>query len=106
MRMLALLGACLIGLLCVPAAAAQEKRQPLAEQEEVASALRLLEAWLDTQVAYRQLPGMSIAVVHDQEVVWAKGFGFADVEKKVPATAGTIYRIASISKLFTAVAIM
>ncbi|OAI48125.1 hypothetical protein AYO44_08005 [Planctomycetaceae bacterium SCGC AG-212-F19] len=107
MRMLAtLLGACMIGLLSAPTAAAQEKRAPLAAQEEVASAIRLLEAWIDTQVAYRQLPGLSIAVVHDQDLVWAKGFGFADVEKKIPAAPGTIYRIASISKLFTAVAIM
>jgi len=49
---------------------------------------------------------MSAAVVYDQEVVWAKGFGYADVEKKVSATPQTIYRIASITKVFTATALM
>lgn len=91
-------------------ASAQEKRPAapvkLAEQEEMASSLRLLEAWIESQMAYRDLPGMSIAIVHDQDIVWTRGFGYADVEKKIPATPGTVYRIASISKLFTATAVM
>src|SRR5262245_37973118 len=76
-------------------AAAQEKRSTkLAEQEEVASGIRLLEAWINSQMAYRGLPGLSIAIVHDQDIVWSKGFGHADVDKKTPATPGTVYRIA------------
>ena len=47
-----------------------------------------------------------MAIVHDQQVVWARGFGFADAEKKTPATLDTLYRVASISKLFTATAVM
>lgn len=85
---------------------ASAQTSKLAEREEIASAIRLLEAWIDSQLAYRQLPGLSIAIVHDQEVIWAKGFGFADMDKKLPATPDTIYRIASISKLFTATAIL
>lgn len=81
-------------------------RRAIAQYDEVVSALRLLEAWIDSQRAYRQLPGLSLAIVHDQEVIWARGFGFADVEKQIPATPDTVYRIASISKLFTAVAIL
>jgi CubicO group peptidase (beta-lactamase class C family) len=84
-----------------PAAAAK-----LAEQDEVASSIRLLEAWIESQMASRNLPGLSIAIVHDQDIVWSKGFGYADVEKKTPATPGTVYRIASISKLFTTTAIL
>jgi CubicO group peptidase (beta-lactamase class C family) len=87
-------------------AQAPQKPSKLAEHEEVASAIRLLEAWIESQVAYRGLPGMSVAIVHDQDIIWAKGFGFADVEKQVPATPSTIYRIASISKVFTAVAVL
>ncbi|MFN4261052.1 MAG: serine hydrolase [Gemmataceae bacterium] len=83
-----------------------KKRVALAEQEEVASALRILEAWIESQLAYKQLPGLSIGIVHDQELIWAKGYGYADVEKKIPATPRTVYRIASISKLFTSIAIL
>jgi CubicO group peptidase (beta-lactamase class C family) len=50
--------------------------------------------------------GLSIALVDDQQVVWAEGFGFADVADKIPADADTIYRVGSVSKLFTAIAAM
>ncbi|MDD4912167.1 MAG: serine hydrolase [Sideroxydans sp.] len=50
--------------------------------------------------------GLSIALVDDQRVVWAEGFGLADQEKNIPATADTVYRVGSISKLFTATAAM
>jgi D-alanyl-D-alanine carboxypeptidase len=44
--------------------------------------------------------------VHDQEIVWSHGFGVADLMTKAPMTPGTIFRIASITKTFTATAIM
>jgi len=50
--------------------------------------------------------GVSIAIVDNQEVVWAQGFGFSDKKNKLPATAETAYRIGSISKLFTDMAVM
>ncbi len=88
-------------LLCATATEAAALQKP-----EVASAVRLLEAWIESQMAYRNQPGLSIAVVHDQQVVWMKGFGQADLEKKAPATPQTIYRVASNTKLFTAMAVM
>jgi CubicO group peptidase (beta-lactamase class C family) len=47
------------------------------------------------------LPGMSIAIVKDDEVVWARGFGFADLAAERPADEETIYRIGSTTKAFT-----
>jgi serine beta-lactamase-like protein LACTB len=44
--------------------------------------------------------------VDDQQIVWSKGFGFADTVKKIPATAETVYRVGSVSKLFTDIAVM
>jgi CubicO group peptidase (beta-lactamase class C family) len=52
------------------------------------------------------VPGLSVAVMRGPDVILAKGYGFADVEKRVPATPSTIYQIGSISKQFTAAAIM
>jgi CubicO group peptidase (beta-lactamase class C family) len=86
--------------------AAAPKPTQLAEHEEVASALRLLEAWVDSQMAYRGLPGMSLGIVYDQDLIWSKGFGYADVDKQTSATPATLYRIASISKLFTSTALL
>ncbi len=50
--------------------------------------------------------GLSIALVDDQRIIWAKGFGYADENKKIPASPETIYRAGSMSELFTAAAIM
>jgi CubicO group peptidase (beta-lactamase class C family) len=54
----------------------------------------------------RDVPGLSVAVVRHDELVWAEGFGLADVESRVPARADTVYRIASLSKPITAVAVL
>ena len=81
-------------------------RGQIAEHPSVVSNLKLVEAWLEAQMAYRGLPGVSVGVVYDQELIYSKGFGYADVESRAPAAPTTIYRIASHSKLFTAIAIM
>ena len=47
-----------------------------------------------------------MAIVNDQDIIFRKGYGFADVEKKVPMQPETICSICSISKLFTSVAVM
>jgi len=78
----------------------------LQEQPEVADALTVLDMWIQQHVAYRGVPGLSIAVVFDQDIVWAKGYGYSDLENKIPATPSTIYRIGSITKLFTSTAIL
>src|SRR5204863_424859 len=46
------------------------------------------------------IPGLSVAVVQDQKLVWAAGSGFADIEARTPATEHTTYRIASLTKTF------
>lgn len=53
-----------------------------------------------------KIKGLSIAVVDDQALVWAEGFGVADVYNRRKATADTIYRAGNLSKLFTATAVM
>jgi CubicO group peptidase (beta-lactamase class C family) len=73
---------------------------------EVASNIDLLSAWIEAQMAYNGQPGISIGVVYDQELLWARGFGYANVEQKIAAMPQTIYRIASITKLFTSTAIL
>jgi serine beta-lactamase-like protein LACTB len=78
----------------VPAAGAYEAAAPA------------LDGFIRRQVAEKGLPALSIALVDDQKVVWAKGYGFADPKAKRPATADTVYRVGSVSKLFTDLAVM
>ncbi|MDA8428700.1 MAG: serine hydrolase [Geobacteraceae bacterium] len=64
-------------------------------------------SWLiRKEMRKNDVTGLSIALVDDQKVVWAQGFGYADEANKIPATPDTIYRVGSISKLFTATAVM
>jgi CubicO group peptidase (beta-lactamase class C family) len=79
---------------------------PLATDPGVAAAIGLLSAWIESQLAYSGVPGLSIGIVHDQLLVWARGFGRASLERPQPATPDTLYRIASITKLFTSTAIL
>lgn len=61
--------------------------------------------WIVRKEMWRHgIVGLSIAVVDDQKVAWARGFGHADKGRDVPATPETVYRVGSISKLFTATA--
>jgi D-alanyl-D-alanine carboxypeptidase len=78
----------------------------LAQNSDVAAAIVVLDAWLESSRVAKDEPGMSVAILHDQEVVWAKGYGEADRARHVKATLETLYRIASVSKLFTATAIL
>lgn len=61
-----------------------------------------VEAWRSD----RQAPALSVAVVADNKIVFSKGYGLADLEKKVPAGSDTVYRLASLTKSLTAVAVM
>ena len=67
---------------------------------------RRLDPWITSEIQQKGLPALSIALVDDQKIVWARGFGFADPAGQVPATAETVYRVGSVSKLFTDLAVM
>jgi CubicO group peptidase (beta-lactamase class C family) len=53
-----------------------------------------------------KIPGFSAAIVQDQALVWARGFGYADVENQIPATPNTPYRLASVTKPIAATLLM
>jgi len=50
-----------------------------------------------------QIPGLSVAIVRDRELILARGLGYAELERQIPATAETVYNIASVSKPISAV---
>lgn len=52
------------------------------------------------------IPGMSLAIVKDGEVIFAKGFGYKDLAKQSPVTADTQFAIGSVTKAFTALSVL
>ena len=82
----------------VPSTAAAEPSERYAGPVETSRRLaRALAAGDD-------LPGLSVAVAVDGEIVWAEGFGWADVESRMPVTPLTRFRLGAVSKPLTAVA--
>ncbi len=65
-----------------------------------------VRAAIEASMAGRQTPSLAVAVVRDQRVIWAEGFGEADSAEHRRATADSIYRLASVSKPITATGLM
>lgn len=77
---------------------------------QVAAALPAITSRLRAAIVYevdqKQLPALSLSLVDGDQVAWAEGFGFQDADRKIAASADTIYRVGSVSKLFTDIALM
>ncbi len=80
--------------------------QSSALEPEVQAQIDLFSAWLEGQLEIRGLPGVVVGVVSGDDLLWARGFGHADVAADRPMEPDTRFRMASHSKLFTATAIM
>lgn len=78
----------------------------IATDPEIQGALALIEAQLEGERKDRKVPGISAGVVLDQTLVWHHGYGYANLEQKITADEHTVYRVASITKLFTATMLM
>ena len=99
----ALVAACLLAGPAPRPAHAQAEIQARADYRAAAAALT---RFITAQMAEKRLPALSIALVDGKTTVWARGFGYADPADSTPATAETPYRVASVSKLFTDLAVM
>jgi len=73
--------------------------------EPHAAAIRALEQFVPQEMSAQRMPGLSVAVLHG-DFHWSRGFGLSDIENDVPASAGSSYRMASVTKPMTAVAIL
>lgn len=81
--------------------------QPPETQEQMSSDLfENLDDFIRYELDDKDIPTLSIVVVDDQDIIWSAGYGYADPEEEVDATGETVYRVASLSKLFTAMAVM
>ena len=75
-------------------------------RDKLVAALPEVARYLAEEVKKMELPGAAVGVVIDGELVHAEGFGFRDAEAKAPVDADSVFRIASMTKSFTAMAIL
>jgi CubicO group peptidase (beta-lactamase class C family)/D-alanyl-D-alanine dipeptidase len=70
------------------------------------AAIARLEPWIEAIQKEQSPASITIALVDDRRVVWARGFGLADADRKIAATSDSLARVGSVSKLFTDIALM
>jgi len=75
-------------------------------QDAIKDATQALESEMRHFMWRHGVPGAAVAVAVDGKIVYEQGFGWADVDKAIPVTPASRFRIASITKPFTAVAIL
>ncbi len=96
----------LLVLLLLPAFGIRADSSLDIQHPEIQGALGIIDAWVDAIRDYKEVPGISVGLVVDQELIFTKGYGYANLRRRVPADQNTIYSICSISKLFTAIGVM
>ena len=74
-------------------------------EDRYASEMAAFDAFVERQMEATDLPGIAVAV-RKGDWVWAKGYGFADLENRLPTSAESAYRLASVTKPMTAVGIL
>ena len=76
------------------------------EHADLATAIDILDNWIEHQRKVRHLPGIALGLVYEGDLLWGKGYGQADLEAGTAVTLDTRFRIASITKTFTATGIL
>jgi len=70
--------------------------------ESVKPQIEKIDSMIAADVARNPIGSVTVGIVSGKQLIWTKSYGDADMEKKIPADAGTVYRIGSITKMFTA----
>jgi CubicO group peptidase (beta-lactamase class C family) len=66
--------------------------------------LLLVDRYIDSLMKEWNVPGLALGIVYGDQLIYAKGYGYRDLEQKLPVTTATLFPIASNTKLFTATA--
>jgi CubicO group peptidase (beta-lactamase class C family) len=90
----------LLSLLLAACSSPPPRPEPVS-RDDFDAVQRQLDVYIERELAQQKLASLSISLVDDQRIVWAKGFGWADAAAGVKAGPDTRYRVGSISKLFT-----
>ncbi len=81
-----------------------KEREPVVSPGRQFAELKPFDELMERFVRDNEIPGAALAVAKDGRLVYARGFGHADIEQQHPVQPESLFRIASISKSFTATA--
>ena len=93
-------------VLAAAAAALFIPRLPAQEEPPADPSQPAIDSLVKQQMEEQRIPGLSLAVTVDNELIFTKGYGFSNVELQFPALAESVYEVASITKQFTAMGIL
>ncbi|HRR08877.1 MAG TPA: serine hydrolase [Rhodothermales bacterium] len=82
------------------------RSQEWAARQGYGEVAQKLTAFIQHEMADKKIPGLTISLADGKDIVWARGFGRTDTTQRLLATPESVWRVASVTKLFTAVAIM
>ncbi|MDD3626227.1 MAG: serine hydrolase [bacterium] len=105
-RHLSMLVFFLIVLLLTSCTGGKKFEMPEIQKNDFEQASKSLDEYISGKMKSQKVIGFSIAVVSGDKVIFMKGYGYADKENKIPVTEKTLFRMGSISKLFTATSVM
>lgn len=101
----------LISVLFVTPLVSTTKAQTAAQTQSVvtteyAEKLAEIEKKVEERRKALGIPGMSLAIVKDDKIIYMKGLGYKDFEKKIPVTPDTLFAIGSVTKSFTGMSVV
>src|SRR5262245_50736575 len=102
----AVVAAAVVILLTTTSGGAAAVAAPTSQRDGVAGVIASYEAKIPELMAQEHIPGLALALVDGDRVVWQQGFGYRDSDGGTPVTVDTIFSVQSISKVFTATAVM
>lgn len=92
-------------LYCCPVTAQSGKIKSSIRDKSFKKAIQKAERFIDSLQAVQGIPGISVCIGNREKILWAEGFGYADLENKTEVTVYSKFRMGSVSKLLTSLAV-
>lgn len=103
---LAALPGLLLGTLALAGCLPDDGSAAIGPRDGWAPVAEQLTSFIEHEMEDKEIPGLAVALVDGRRIVWSRGFGRADPAEERPATPRTVWRVGSVSKLFTDLAVM
>ena len=101
-RLLSLIFLCLLSINC----SSLHPDRPILKKGDFTGAVSVLDSIIRKNLEQQRIPGAAVAVVHEGRVIFSQCYGYADTQNKVPIAEDTYFMVGSLTKSFTALAVL